>query len=101
MVWYDPGIYVVWFSWLVNVFQALRIIKKKSAIEVSVNTYMLLFIVLLSYFTHAIIICDWVFIMSNGLGTGICLWVLILIKKYTPGFTYTNFFKAKFKKLIK
>lgn len=83
MVWWDPGTYVVFVSWTVNVHQALRILKTKSADNVSVDTYLTLWIVMLSYLIHAIIIKDWVFIMSNSLGLVISTWVIILIRMYS------------------
>lgn len=103
-VWWDFSYYVVFFSWLVNVFQAIRIIKKKDASQISIMTYLLLLLVVVSYFIHAVRLFtftgDWVFMFSNGASTIITLWVLFLIRKYTPNFTYFKFFKAKVKKCI-
>ena len=83
MVWWDPAQYIVFVSWTVNVHQALRILKNRSADNVSVDTYFTLWFVMFSYLIHAILIKDWVFILSNSLGLTICTWVLILIRMYS------------------
>ena len=102
---WDLSYVIVFVAWLVNVPQGLRIIKYKDARQVAVFTYLMLFVVVVSYFIHALRLFyytgDWVFIISNGLSIIITLWVLWLIKRYTPNFTYLGFFKAKFKKILK
>jgi uncharacterized protein with PQ loop repeat len=103
-VWWDFSYFVVFFSWLVNVPQALRIIKKKDASQVAVMTYLLLAVVIFTYWIHALrqfyYYGDWVFVLSNSLSMLITIWVLFLIRKYTKNFTYFNFFKIKIKKWL-
>jgi len=102
-VWWDFSYYLVFVSWLVNVPQGLRIIKYKDASQVSVFTYLALFAVLFCSFIHATrlfyYVGDWVFMLSHTLSMIINIWMLCLIKRYTPNFTYLGLFKAKFKKI--
>ena len=66
------------FGISVNIPQALRIQRTKSAKDVSVWTYRILFVCVVCYLVRAIAIGEPIFIVSNAVAIVVCAWVLWL-----------------------
>ena len=69
-------------SLLVAPPQIIKTLRTKQVNGISKTTYIILCLVLICFFIRAVAIKEWIFILSNGLGFFINLWILILIYKY-------------------